>query len=125
MLEDREPIVESLCVRPAEGKGRGVFAERAFARGELIERTPVIVLPGNQWELLEQTALRDYYFDWGSEAAVPVGFAMIYNHSEHPNVRVFRHVSEGVVEIVALRDITLGEELTHHYHCRPWFRIGA
>jgi SET domain-containing protein len=114
--------VDSLCIRPAEGKGRGVFAERAFARGELVERMPVIVVPGNQWELLEQTALRDYYFAWGAEAAVPVGFAMIYNHSAHPNVRVIRRMPEGVVEIVALRDISAGEELTHNYQCPPWFR---
>ena len=115
--------MESLCIRPIAGKGRGVFAERAFARGALIERMPVIVVPGDEWRRLEETALRDYYFDWGAEAAVPLGFAMLYNHSAHPNVRVVRHFSEALVDFVAMRDIAPGEELTHNYNCRPWFRV--
>ena len=51
-----------ISVRKVQGKGQGVFAERKFARGEVIERAPVIVLPGSQWKLLNGTALKDYPF---------------------------------------------------------------
>ena len=49
-------------IRKVEAKGRSVFALNRFANGEVIERLPVIVLPGRQWKLLNGTALKDYYF---------------------------------------------------------------
>src|SRR5205814_6466130 len=47
--------------------GRGVFAQRAFACGEVIERAPVIVIPASQLSDLDRTVLYDYYFGWGPE----------------------------------------------------------
>lgn len=111
-------------IREVHGKGRGVFAGRGFAKGELVERAPVIVLPDPQWEYLEKTALKDYYYTWGEDAiAIVVGFGMLYNHSDAPNVIVVRNFEEQLVELIALCDIKAGEEITHRYGCPPWFEV--
>jgi len=111
-------------IRTIDGKGRGVFAQRRFEKGEVIESDPVLVLPNDQYALLEQTTLKDYYFDWGEQAcALPLGWSVVYNHSEHPNATTVRHLQEGFIEFVALRDIEPGEEITYRYACPPWFEV--
>lgn len=125
-LRDAGPsaAAPALAVRNIPPKGRGVFSCRRFVRGELIERSPVIVMPLDQYTLLEQTALKDYYFDWGEHAcAVPLGLSVLYNHSESPNAAVLRYLDLALVEFVALRDIEAGEEITHRYACPPWFEV--
>ena len=57
----------ALEIRRVQGKGRGVFARRAFAPGEIVERCPVIAMPGEQWEHVDRTALEAYCFKWGAD----------------------------------------------------------
>lgn len=104
-------------------RGLGVFACDLIAKDETVERVPVIVLPDPQWELLEQTALHAYYFLWGEDAAaIPTGLGMLYNHSPEPNAKVIRHLESGEMEIVAVRDIHPGEEVTFRYES-VWFPL--
>lgn len=111
-----------LLVRDVPGKGRGVFAGRNFAAGELIEREYVIILPDDQCELLEKTNLKDYYFAWGeNSSAIPLGFSLLYNHSEHPNAQTIRYLEQNIIEFIAIRDIQMGEEITYTYSCPLWF----
>lgn len=53
-----------LAVRDVPGRGRGVHALRAFRRGEVLERAPVIVVPRTDVESLRGTLLDDYWFWW-------------------------------------------------------------
>jgi len=46
------------------GKGRGVFAGRDFREAEVVEVAPVIVIENGATEILRQTILRTYDFDW-------------------------------------------------------------
>jgi uncharacterized protein len=111
-------------IRDVPGKGRGVFAEKYFAKDEIIERPPVVVLPDPDWKLIEQTALRDYYLYWDENSTVvPAGYVMFYNHSDDPNAKVIRRLDERVVEVVALRRIARDEEVTVKYRCQPWFEV--
>lgn len=113
-----------ICVRDASPKGRGVFAQRRFAEGETIERCPVIVLPDPEWELLEETTLRDYYFYWDEDAvAIAAGCGMLYNHSETPNAQAITLPEERAMEFVALQAIDVDEEITIRYRCPPWFEV--
>jgi hypothetical protein len=44
-IEGKRRRSKVISIRKVGGKGRGILAERKFARGEVIERAPVIVLP--------------------------------------------------------------------------------
>lgn len=106
----------------SEHKGRGVRAARAFRSGELIERAPVLPVPDEQWQLLEQTALSDRYVVLDDErCAIPLGYTVAFmNHSEEPNVEVTRHPEGDYLEVLALRNIPSGEELCFRYRA-VWF----
>ena len=103
-------------------KGRGIFAQIKISKGETIEESPVIILPPADVKLLEQTALKDYYFLWGEDeeqAAVLLGLCSICNHSYNPNAVFNLKVEQKTIEFVALRDIQAGEEITINYNGNP------
>ena len=64
-----------IVVKRVKGKGRGVFARRSIARGEIIERVPVIVISAKDFEEhVSRTKLDDYCFLWeGGRIAVTPG----------------------------------------------------
>lgn len=104
------------------GKGRGVVATRNFEPGEVVERAPVIVLPEDPYDLLNRTTLKDYYLAWGDNAiAIGLGYSSLYNHSETPNAQTRRLIDQHTIEIVAIRPIAAGEEVTFLYACEPWW----
>ena len=108
-----------ITVHYLDGKGRGVVAEQTFASGELIERPPVIVIPREDVPLIRQTRLAHYYFEWGEdcqEGAIALGCGSLYNHSYTPNARYVFRESEECLEIIALKDIAAGEEITINYN---------
>lgn len=102
-------------VEPAPGKGRGVFATRAFERGDVVEVAPVLVLPPDQQDRVDGTVLDSYVFAWGDTVAIALGFGSIYNHSWSPNLEYRKRLAEGVLEFVAIADIAEGDELTTNY----------
>lgn len=103
-------------------KGRGIFALRNIACGELIEEAPVVVLPREQVAHLDATALGDYYFLWGDdemEAALLLGLCSLCNHSYEPNARFDLHPLRRTIAFIALRDIGAGDEITANYNGDP------
>jgi hypothetical protein len=101
------------------GRGRGVFATRALQAGEVIERAPVIVIPGDEWDDMAETTLADHCFSWGpglQDAAIVFGHGSFYNHSYSPNARFERLPDERLMQYVARRAIAPGEEITINYH---------
>jgi hypothetical protein len=109
-------------VRRVKGKGRGVFARRLIRRGEVIERTPVLMLPAG-------AALGDYCFEWGEGTwALALGYGSLYNHSYSPNAR-YDDLNSRTKVFTALRDIDAGEEITVNYNGDPedrspvWFEV--
>lgn len=112
-------FTEKLRVGPSPGRGRGVFAAIDFCDGDLIERAPVIVIPGVEEELLERTALYNYIFAWPPEpqgSAIALGYGSIYNHARRANARYIKRPETGVIDFVATRDIGIGEEITINYN---------
>jgi uncharacterized protein len=108
-----------IVVRQIEGKGRGVFARRAFREGELIERAPVIVIPASESEHIEQCVLQDYRFQWREgegDRAIVLGYGMLYNHSYQPNARPVHRIEEREMDYIALRPIAEGEEICINYN---------
>jgi len=127
-----DPNSKNVYISKTAKRGRGVFARRKINRGELIERSPVIVIPGREWATMDDTILSNYVFDWGEKeehAAVALGCISIYNHSYTPNAELTECLDEDVIEVSALRDIKPGEEIFVNYNGAPddhdelWFDV--
>jgi SET domain-containing protein len=114
-----EPISVEL-ISPT--KGRGVRAGRDFRRGELIERAPVLIIPPEHETDLFKTVLDHYCLGLDDgRGCIPLGYCVSFlNHSDRPNVELHRSAARALVEVVALRDITAGEELVFRYR-EIWF----
>ncbi|MEH2284212.1 MAG: SET domain-containing protein [Nostoc sp.] len=111
-------------------KGRGVFAQKRFLKGEIIERVPVVVIPAEQVEFLDKTILGNYYYDWEDKAAaIALGLSSLINHSYHPNTYYVKKFAERELDLIAYRDIEAGEEITANYNGSPddkspiWFDV--
>jgi uncharacterized protein len=105
-----------------ERHGRGMFAVRKFLKGELIERAPVVAIDEKKWPNAAKTILSDYAFDWGEKdehAAIALGYISIYNHSYSPNAQLEQMLDELMMEIIAIKDIEQGEEITINYNGDP------
>lgn len=123
-----------ISIKNSPGKGRGVFAQQNFKKGEVIETCPVIVLPSEEIDSLELTELYNYYFAWGpdsKDAAIALGYGSLYNHSYNPNARYYKDFENGLLKYVCIRDIQKGEEITINYNCDPedktpvWFDLAG
>ena len=112
-----------LRVEISEGRGRGVFANRQFKAGEVIEDAPVIVLPPADLEALKRTQLYGYFFQWntpeGPGGAICLGLGSIYNHSAEPNAKYIRVFEKNLLRFVALRTIFENEEIFTNYNGNP------
>lgn len=124
----------SISVKDSLGKGRGVFSQRNFKRGEVIETCPVIVLPPEEIDSLELTQLYNYYFAWGpdsKDAAIALGYGSLYNHSYSPNARYYKDFENSLLRYICIRDIQKDEEITINYNCDPedktpvWFDLAS
>ncbi|WP_292589767.1 SET domain-containing protein-lysine N-methyltransferase [Mesorhizobium sp.] len=112
-------------VRNVPHKGRGVFANAPFNVGDLIEKSPTWAFNSSEERLLERTGLFEYYFirplptliESKISGYVVFGLISIVNHSFNPNSQiVWIDDDTGTWAcIVALKDIKVGEEVTHRY----------
>lgn len=109
-------------------KGRGVFAHRAYRRGEHIVTWPSDVAPARD----VPTSLRDYVYSGAQPGTrlVVHGHGMLYNHDDEPNIRSQQPVTpegeiiapHGGISFYAVRDIARGEELVQSYGDEWWAR---
>jgi hypothetical protein len=114
-------------------RGRGVLAAARIREGQLVERSPVLVIPHGDRAAADSTIAFTYVFMWEhgtveedlyrheGRAAIALGFTSLLNHSYMPNCTFIRHIDELVLDLVALRDIEEGEELTIDYQMTLWF----
>ena len=126
---DRVP----LRVVSVGSKGRGVVTERDIAAGELVERAPVLIAREEDRAGLDPTNVGNHIFMWEHDtvaedlyaqkgrAAVVLGFTSLINHSANPNCDFIRYIDALALDLVALRDIPAGEELTIDYGLTLWF----
>ena len=117
-----DPNSRTVKIGVVEGHGRGMFATRKILKGELIERAPVIPLSEKEWPVASRTLLSDYGFDWGEkdeQAAIALGYVSIYNHSYSPNAQLEQMLDELMMDVVAIKDIQPGNEVTINYNGEP------
>lgn len=99
-------------------KGRGIVASRSFSPGDIVESCPVIVVPDEAvvgiWEC--------YCFLWDeTNSALALGYGSLYNHSRNNNCIHRQNIEGRTIDIIAIKNIEVGEELTIHYSCELWF----
>ncbi len=108
--------VPGLYITELADKGRGVFTANDIASGDLIEICPVIVIPKSELPIIHKTCLHDYYFLWGEQCVIALGFGSLYNHAIHPNADFILDIDANTIDIVAIKDIPAGSEITLNYH---------
>lgn len=100
-------------------KGRGVFASRAFSRGETIEISPVVLFR-THYNSLPKT-VKTLVFDWEVLAGKPrthamaLGYGSFYNHNNPANLRYEADAVNDLIRFIAVRDVEADEELTINY----------
>lgn len=103
-------------------RGRGVFTSEVIRKGDLIEVCPVIVIPKLELPIIHKTILHDYYFLWGvdmDDCAIALGYGSLYNHTIGANADFILDIEHKTIDIVAVRDIAISEEITINYHGDP------
>ena len=117
-----------LEVRPVPGKGRGVFATRDLAEGEILDEAHVLLISAADAARLEETPLGTHYFHWeGDEdddrwqGAVALGVVSLVNHSANANAGVWQDFERRLLILEALRPIAAGEEILIDYEVELWF----
>lgn len=110
-----------VCVKDTgTPKGRGVFAVRAFAAGEVVEACPVMPLRTPYDGLPDD--IKKIVFYWEGPAgkfgtqALALGYGSLYNHNNPANMRYEIDRSTLLLRFIAVRDINIGEELTVNYN---------
>jgi uncharacterized protein len=108
-----------LYVGQSAGKGRGVFSSSDIPANTIVEISPVIVMSHEERQLLDQTTLHDYIFEWGAETnqcCMALGYIPVYNHSYTSNCEYEMDYAEEIIKIKTVRKILAGEELFINYN---------
>ena len=99
--------------------GRGVLARVDIAKGEIIERCPIIEVPKNDVSILRESVLATYFFYFGKgkkHLAIALGFGSIYNHSNKANATFEVKPKKMIIEFVAKENIKKDTEITFNYY---------
>ncbi len=109
---------DTLILKAYPGMGRGVCSTVPLLRGAVVEVSPVIPISAADWKLVKQTLLESYVYAWGKtgkEAAMPLGFGGLFNHSDDPNLTFFLNQKKQYITFRARREIPAFEQLTIDY----------
>ncbi len=116
-------------------RGRGVVADQLIRRGALVERSPVLIIPDADRARVDGTVVFTYVFMWEHDtteedlyrhrgrSAIALGFTSLLNHSYTPNCTFIRNIDDLTIDLVALCDLEMGEELTIDYQMTLWFKL--
>jgi uncharacterized protein len=114
-------------------RGRGVVALEDIKHGQLIERSPVLIVPAHERPTVDGTIIFTYVFMWEhntveqdlynhrGRSAIALGYTSLLSHSYAPNCNFVRHIDALLIDVFAKRAIRAGEELTIDYQMTLWF----
>ena len=117
-------------------KGKGVFAKKNIKEGFLVELAHVILIPNDEYDLIQDTILYHYIFEWDDPKnngknlnAIAMSICQFFNHSYNPNLKYIYDYENSTIEYIAIREISKGEELTVNYNGKVddkthvWFEV--
>ena len=107
---------QAITVKTSILGGWGVFADRHFLPGQLIEEAPLLPVDD------VHQGLNNYYFTPDKQDAryLALGYGSLYNHATKANIRFAVDSSRQLLLLYAKRLIAPGEELCIDYGV-PWF----
>ncbi|CAO1622264.1 unnamed protein product [Parajaminaea phylloscopi] len=111
----------NLLILSHQSRGRGVYASRPMLAGTLIDISPVLIFPREEWLAHGQKTLLDSYtFKWGGmgDMALALGLGSLFNHSSVPSVSFSLDKESHSIRYTLVRDVAAGEELCISYG--PW-----
>lgn len=105
----------SVTVDPV--KGRCVVAACDIPKGTRILSDPVVVVPLEESELMDESVLGRYVFEWNDEGnlCAVFGLGSLINHGSSANVELVSNFAEQTMDFLAATDIAAGEELVYDY----------
>ena len=112
-------VLPFLFVAPSEKRGRGMFTSEDIAAGTVIEISPVIIMSRKERELLDQTLLHDYIFEWGEKkdrCCMALGYVPVYNHSYESNCEYEMDFEQEQISIKTMRPVKAGQQLFINYN---------
>jgi uncharacterized protein len=122
-----------LAVTDFGARGRGVVPLKDLESGQLVERSPVLIIPACDRPAVDGTVIFTYVFMWEhhtveqdlythrGRSAIALGYTSLLSHSYEPNCIFIRHIDELFIDVFAKRTIRAGEELTIDYQMMLWF----
>lgn len=120
---------QRLYLKVITGKGRGVFCKKRIKAGNLIETSPLLTFPAQDFPAISHTQLRDYIFHFDKEnrmTALALGFGSLYNHALYPNATYEIDHANRLIRYFALEAISDGKEICINYDGSPgseqWFK---
>ena len=92
-------------------KGFGVFTNQMIKKDELIEECYSLCVDKTV------KGFSEYSFKYnGDTRFLPLGFGMIYNHSNTPNIK-WKIIDDNkrIIQFYSISDININDELCHNY----------
>lgn len=108
--------MDLIKVKMTPKMGRGLFAAAPIALGQLVHRSETIKVLDK--EVDKCPTLAAYVFMYNAKySLMALGHGALFNHSKEPNVNFYvtKFEDREVIEFVATRDISEGEELFIYY----------
>jgi SET domain-containing protein len=99
--------------------GRGVFANRPFRKGSIIEACPILEIPLSYLHQNSELVLNYYAFMLDEEkdmSMILLGYGSIYNHGAPSSASTEFLPDKKVMVLTAVKNIARHEEITINYH---------
>ncbi|KAF9585766.1 hypothetical protein BGW38_000851 [Lunasporangiospora selenospora] len=111
-----------LSIQDCGAKGRGVVTKSFIPSRTLVDISPILLFPTEEYNTHGQfTQLDHYTYRWQGGMALALGLGSMFNHSKYPNVGFQRDFENKMIRYTTLRDIQSGEELCISYGPNLWF----
>jgi len=97
-------------------EGRGAFALKDYAKGDVIEICPGILQKTEE----ANGNIRDYLFRYDEDfSMVGFGYCSMYNHSDKPNA-TWEIIDDEKIKIIVTKPISAGDEIFVSYGDEYW-----
>ncbi|ORZ06171.1 hypothetical protein BCR41DRAFT_277275, partial [Lobosporangium transversale] len=113
----------TLYIQECGAKGRGVITRTLIPARTVIDISPVLLFPSEEYSQHGQyTQLDHYTYRWKKGSmALALGLGSMFNHSNMPNVGFQRDFNNKLIRYTTLREIQPNEELCISYGPNLWF----
>lgn len=112
--------MSNVIVKNTKKYGRGLYANRKFKKGEIIEVSPVVVIDKYDTPTIGTTFLNLYIFYWTKIcSAIALGYGSLFNHSKKSNVNYYPNFVTKEMIFKATKNIERGQQLFIDYGYDP------